>query len=230
MGKILVTGASRGIGLELACQYAETGASVIATCRDLAVANALAHLVASHPNVEMQEMDACDDLSIHSLTSLLRKRGDTLDLVINNAGVLHDEPFGSFSMGAFNRTFSTNVTGPALVMQTMSSLMGEGGKIVNISSGIGSFGLGIGLGGGTVSYSASKAALNMVTRHCAMALRPRGIVVTAFSPGWVKTDMGGQEAELDPQKSVAGLRAVIEGLSGDSSGRFFDYTGEELPW
>ena len=230
MGTILVTGANRGIGLELACQYAEAGERVIATCRDLGVANALEHLRASHPGVELQEMDACDDVSIHSLASLLRKRGDALDVIINNAGVLQDEPFGSFTMGAFNRAFATNVTGPALVTQAMASLIVSGGKIINMSSGIGSFEMGISVGGGAVSYAASKAALNMVTVHCAAALKEKGITVVAMSPGWVKTDMGGQEAELAVQESVESLRRAIAGLSLQKTGSFFDYSGEQLPW
>ena len=230
MGTILVTGANRGIGLEFACQYAEAGENVIATCRDLAVANALHHLRDSHPTVELQEMDACDDVSILSLASLIRKRGGSIDVLINNAGVLHDEPFGDFTMSAFNRTFSTNVTGPALVTQTMCGVMRPESKIVNISSGIGSFELAIDLGGETISYAASKAALNMVTVHCAEALREKGIIVVALSPGWVRTDMGGQEAELDVQESVSTLRAAIAKLHLECSGKFFDHNGEELPW
>lgn len=230
MATILVTGASRGIGLELACQYADAGDTVIATCRDLDTAKALQHLAESHGNVEVQALDVVDPLAILSLASLLSKRGDKLDLLINNAGMLSHEAVGEWSADAFSATLETNVVGPAMVMQAFSKTMADGGKMVSISSALGSFGVELNLGGETGTYAASKAALNMVVRHLAPSLKAKGIVAAVFSPGWVKTDMGGQEAELLPEESVRALRASFTELTLDDAGGFFNYDGKPLPW
>ena len=230
MGSILITGANRGIGLELACQYAEAGEKVIATYRDVDAANALRHLAEAYATVEVRQLDVCRADSIDRLAGQVREDGQEIAILINNAGVLAQESFGRWSAAAFERTFATNVAGPGLMAQAFKDLFAAEAKIVNISSGIGSFGLSLGLGGGMGSYAASKAGLNMLTAHLAAALRGRGVLAVAFSPGWVKTDMGGQEADLDVETSVAGLRAVIDRLTLEDSGKFFSYTGELLPW
>lgn len=230
MGMILVTGANRGIGLELACQYSEAGERVIATCRDPDGSNPIKHLRQSHPTVEIEQLDVTDEASIKALAERLSGRKAHLDLLINNAGTLFSEPFGEWTSRGFATTFATNITGPALLTQALASLLFEGSKVINITSGLGSFGLGIGMGDNTVSYSASKCGLNMITAHSAASLRDRGVIVAALNPGWVKTDMGGQEAELEVQESVASLRKTIAALDSESSGGFFDHDGERLPW
>lgn len=230
MALILVTGASRGIGLELACQYAEAGDRVIATCRDPDSANALNHLRQSHANVEVQPLDVVDSLTILSLASLISKRGEKLDMLINNAGVLYQESPGEWTEEGFNATLETNVVGPALVMQAFAKVMVKGGKMINISSGLGSFGMEIDFGGPTGTYAASKAALNMVVCQLSPWLAKQDITTVAFNPGWVKTDMGGQEASLSPQDSVAALRKQFATLTAKQAGTFIDYDGGELPW
>ncbi|MDQ8203240.1 SDR family oxidoreductase [Pelagicoccus sp. SDUM812003] len=230
MGTILVTGANRGIGLELACQYVEAGDYVIATCREPEAANALLHLKQSHQGVDIAALDVTDPVSIASLVSLLKERRVSIDLLINNAGVLYPEPVGEWGCETFTRTLRTNVVGPAMVMQSFASLLAKGAKVVNISSGLGSFGMGIDFGGPTGTYAASKAGLNMVVAQMAPRFREKGITVVAFNPGWVKTDMGGQEAALDVEESVSSLRASFEKLTLEDSGRFIDYNGEPLPW
>lgn len=230
MASILVTGASRGIGLELACQYAEAGDRVIATCRDPETANALQHLKQSHATVEIEALDVLDPVTILSLASLLAKRGDQIDLLINNAGLLVQEAPGEWSAEGFSTTLDTNVVGPALVMQAFAKVMAEGGKMVNISSGLGSFGMGIDFGGPTGTYAASKAALNMVVCQVAPWLKQKGVTAVAFNPGWVRTDMGGQQADLSPQESVSALRESFAKLTTEDAGRFIDYNGSALPW
>lgn len=230
MATILVTGASRGIGLEFACQYAEEGDTVIATCRDPETANALKHLSQSHGNVEIQGLDVVDPLRILSLASLISKRGDKIDLLINNAGIMVGEKLGDWTADALSATFDTNVVGPAMIMQSFAKVMEANGKIVNISSGLGSFGLDLGYGSPTTSYAASKAALNMMVRQVAPELKMRGITTVVYSPGWVKTDMGGQEADLTPEESVTVLRESFSKLTLEESGQFFDYSGKPLPW
>lgn len=230
MATILVTGASRGIGLEMACQYAEAGDTVIATCRDPETANALSHLAQSHPTVEIEALDVVDPLAVHSLASLLAKRGTKLDLLINNAGMLAAESPGEWSAEGFSATLETNVVAPAIVMQAFAKVMAQGGKLVNVSSGLGSFGLGIDFGGPTGTYAASKAALNMVVCQLAPFFQKQGLTVVAFNPGWVKTDMGGQEATLTPDESVRSLRKAFAKLTLEDAGKFLDFDGSPLPW
>lgn len=230
MATILVTGASRGIGLELACQYAEAGHSVVATCRDPDTANALKHLSQSHENVEVQALDVVDPLAILSLASMLSKRGDKIDILYSNAGISIVEEPGKWTAEAFSATFDTNVVGPAYIMQAFSKVMNTDGKIINLSSGMGSFSFEINLGGDLTSYAASKAALNMVVRHVAGSLKEQGIIAVALSPGWVKTDMGGQEASSTAEDAVNTVRETVGKLTSDDSGRFLDYTGSVLPW
>lgn len=230
MATILVTGASRGIGLELACQYAEAGDTVIATCREPDSANALKHLAQSHPNVEVEELDVVDSLEVLSLASLLAKRGTKLDLLINNAGMLVHESPGEWSAEGFSATLETNVVGPAIIMQAFAKVMAEQGKMINISSGLGSFEYGIDLGGPTGTYAASKSALNMVVRQLAPFFKEQGITAVAFNPGWVKTDMGGQEATLSVEESVTSLRQAFSKVTIEDAGQFLDYDGSPLGW
>lgn len=230
MALILITGASRGIGLELACQYAEAGDTVIASCRDPESANALRHLAQSHPSVEVQDLDVVDQLSVLSLASLVSKRSEKIDVLINNAGIRVMESPDELSADAFSATFETNAVAPALIMQAFSKVMSEGGKMINLSSALGSFELGLDLGGANTSYAASKAALNMIIRHMAPSLKEKGIVAVGISPGWVKTDMGGQEAPLSLEESVSSLLPLIAALGLEDSGKFIDHEGQPIPW
>ncbi|MDQ8184054.1 SDR family oxidoreductase [Pelagicoccus sp. SDUM812002] len=230
MATILVTGASRGIGLELACQYAEAGDAVIATCRDTDTAKALIHLSESYENVEVQTLDVVDPLSILSLASMLSKRGDKLDALYSNAGIAVAEKVGEWSADSFSATLETNVVGPAMIMQAFIKVMAPGGKIINVSSRMGSFDFDINLGGELSSYAASKSALNMVVRQVAPSLRDRGVIALAVSPGWVKTDMGGHEATLTPEESVRTMIETVAKLTLEDAGSFIEYTGEEIPW
>lgn len=230
MATILVTGASRGIGLELACQYAEAGDAVIATCRDPDTANALRHLSQSFENVEVQALDVVDPLAVLSLASMLAKRGDSVDILYNNAGIAIAEKVGSWTADAFSATLETNVVAPAIIMQSFAKAMSSKGKIVNVSSRMGSFDFEANLGGELASYAASKSALNMLVRQVAPSLMERGVIAVALSPGWVKTDMGGQEASLTVEESVTAIRETVAKLTPAAAGAFLDYTGETIPW
>lgn len=230
MATILITGASRGIGLELACQHAEDGDSVLATCRDPETSKALIRLSQSRENVEVQALDVVDPLAVLSLASMLSKRGDKLDVLYNNAGIALAEKVGEWSADAFSATFETNVVGPACILQAFSKIMAPGSKIVNVSSRMGSFDFDLNLGGELASYAASKAALNMIVRQVAPSLKELGVIVVALSPGWVRTDMGGQEATLTTEESVQKIRDTIIRLTLEDAGRFIELTGEEIPW
>ncbi|MDQ3206934.1 MAG: SDR family oxidoreductase [Pseudomonadota bacterium] len=233
--RCIVTGANRGLGLEFVRQLLARGDHVVATCRQPGRASALNALVGEHPGrLHVLPLDVADPRSRAELARelpLTLERGDSaaVDLLINNAGVLHSgEAFGQIDPGGLEDSLRTNAIGPFLLTQALAPLLADGATVANISSGLGS------IAGverfGTPTYAISKAALNMATAQLARALEPRGIVVIALSPGWVRTDMGGNNAEIEPPESVSGLLAVINDASRDDSGRFIDYRGEPVAW
>ena len=166
--------------------------------------------------------------SIAGLSELLA--GRSLDLVINNAGVCPEENLGAWTAEAFEVTMRVNVTGPALIAQTVLPYMGEGSRLINVSSGMGSLESNVNPGNGFDAYAASKAALNILTLRLAEKLRPRGIVVIAMSPGWVRTDMGGEDAPETVEHAVAKMHMALQGFTLDNSGSFVSETGESIPW
>ena len=232
MQRVLVTGANRGIGLEFTRQLLTRGARVIAACREPGKALKLTGLAAAHPgHLTVLALDLTKERSIADLARQTGEVIDALDLLINNAGVLvSGERYGELNAKTFSETFNVNVVGPLLLTQALTPLLthGESPKIVNLSSDLGSLSKTTSFY--TPSYGVSKAGLNMTTRLLAAELAPAGITVVSANPGWVKTDMGGAQAPVTPQASVAGLLTVINGLQRRDSGRFFDHTGAVLPW
>ncbi len=234
----LVTGANRGLGLELTRQLLAAGSRVIAACRHPGKATALNTLAGEHPGrlhvlpLDVAEPKTHAELARELPLVLGGHDDDTpgrLDLLANNAGLLHSgERFGHLSMANLDDSFRTNAAGPLLLTQALAPWLADGAKVVNLSSSLGSIASTTRFG--TPSYNISKAAQNMATALLARALSERGIVVVAFNPGWVRTDMGGEGAELEPAQAVAGLLRVAEGLGPDDSGRFLDGEGRRLPW
>ena len=229
---VVITGANRGLGLELTRQLLARGDRVIATCRQPALATELARLAAAHPRqLERLPLDVARpesrDAFLAALPPLL---GDgRLDLLINNAGVLPSgERFGQVSQDALETSLRTNAIGPFLLAQALAPLLRDGATIANLSSQLGSIARVTRFG--TPSYCASKAALNMLGVQLAQALAARGIIVLLLHPGWVQTDMGGSPAPLTPQASAAGLLSVIAAATPAHSGQFLDWQGQPLPW
>ena len=226
MPTVLITGANRGIGLELAKQYAADGWSVIATARDPRNADGLKALKGE---IRIEALEVTDEKQIATLANALK--GTAIDVLLNNAGMLTGyEDFGDTDTESWLKTLHVNSVAPlklteALVEHVAGSKLK---KIAAITSGMGS------LGGhastGAYAYRSSKAALNMVMLTAANELRSRGISIAVISPGWVKTDMGGTGAPLDVKQSAAGIRKVIDKLNVGISGQFFNYSGENLPW
>lgn len=234
----LVTGANRGLGLEFTRQLLARGDRVVATCRQPGKATALNRLAGEHPGrlhvlpLEMAEPKSHAEL-VRELPLVLGGHDDDrpgrLDLLLNNAGVLHSgERFGNVGADNLDDSFRTNAAGPFLLTQALAPLLADGARVVNLSSRLGS------IGGterfGTPSYNISKAALNMATVLLAQALAERGIVVAAFSPGWVRTEMGGSEAEVAPEDAVAGVLRQADALDTADSGRFLGTDGKTIPW
>jgi len=229
MKTVLITGANRGLGLGFTRHYLESGWRVLAAARDPDASAELAELTARFG--EMLTLFQLELTSEPSIAAAAADIGDTaFDLVINNAGTLPDEAFGAWTAQAFARAFAVNATGPALVAQAVAPKMKHGSKLVNISSGLGSCGLAIEPGTGLDAYAASKAALNMITARLAAKLEPRGVIVVACDPGWVRTRMGGPDADLSVDESIGAITATIDGLTPADSGRFVSRHGQDVPW
>jgi NAD(P)-dependent dehydrogenase (short-subunit alcohol dehydrogenase family) len=226
----LVTGANRGLGLEFVRQLLARGDHVVATCRHPGKATALNPLAGQFPGrLHVLPLDVADPKSIVELARELPLVCETLDLLVNSAGVLHSgERFGRLTPANLDDSFRTNARGPLLLAQALAPLLADGARVANITSELGSIASLARFG--TPSYNISKAAQNMVTALLAKALATRGIIVLALHPGWVQTDMGGSGASLAPAQSVQGLLQVIDGATLPSSGQFLDWRGDALSW
>jgi NAD(P)-dependent dehydrogenase (short-subunit alcohol dehydrogenase family) len=221
---VLITGANRGLGLEFARQYAAAGWTVIATARNPADAADLNAL-----GVRVMALDVADQDSVNGL---VRALGATpVDLLINNAGIF--PRVGTLAETDFDdvaRTYSVNTIGPMRVTRALLPNLRKGGMktVVSITSGLGS--ITDNTSGRFYGYRESKAALNMFTRSLAAELRDEGFTCVVISPGWVQTDMGGPNANLTPEESITGMRAVIARLKPADTGTFWNYNGETIPW
>ena len=209
MPTALITGVSRGIGKELARQYAADSWKVIGT--------------------ERRDMDMNDPAQIRRFAATLK--GEPIDLLFCNAGISGKRGMapGSFDFESWAEVLRVNLLGPAALAEALIDNVAASGRktIAMMSSRLGSISESSGM---TLPYSTSKAALNMLVKGLAAALAARNIIVVALSPGWVRTDMGGQGAPLSPEKSAQGLRRVISGLRKEDSGKFLSHDGAEIPW
>ena len=228
----LISGANRGIGLEFTRQLLARGEHVVATCRHPGKATALNALAGEYPGrLHVLPLDVADPKSraslVHDLPLVLGD--DRLDLLVNNAGVLHSgERFGHVEAAILEDSFRTNAIGPFLLAQALAPLLNDGARIANLSSVMAS----IASRGEfrSPSYCASKAAQNMLTVQLAQAVAARGIVVLALHPGWVQTEMGGEHATVPTADAVRGLLQVVDGATPAQSGSFLDWRGGALPW
>jgi NAD(P)-dependent dehydrogenase (short-subunit alcohol dehydrogenase family) len=226
---VLITGANRGIGFEFAKEYHAAGWNVIATARKPAEA---VDLKALGEGVRTVQLDVTSAESVAALKDTLHDQ--PIDLLINNAGVgvgLTGGPLlEELKIDEFEQVMRVNLVGPMRVTQALlpSLRLGKCKKIVNISSGLGS--IGWNGQGGFYGYRESKAGLDMFSRTLAAELKPEGFVCIALIPGWVKTEMGGPNAQLTPEESVTAMRKVIDGLKVGDSGKFWSYDGTSVPW
>jgi NAD(P)-dependent dehydrogenase (short-subunit alcohol dehydrogenase family) len=221
---VLITGANRGLGLEFAHQYAADGWNVIGTARNPEQADALNALP-----VEVAQLDVADQASVDALAKSLE--GRPIDLLINNAGIFpRVSKIEEVNFDDYSRTIAVNTLGPVRVTRALLPNLRRGEKktIVNITSRLGSMTLND--YGAYYGYRESKAALNMFTKTLAVELDPEGFTCLTIHPGWVKTDMGGQNATLTPEESISGMRAVIQKLGPADTGTYWSYSGEQVPW
>jgi NAD(P)-dependent dehydrogenase (short-subunit alcohol dehydrogenase family) len=227
MPTCLITGASRGIGLEFAKQYLAEGWSVHASCREPQRADELARLTGP---IEVHALDVTDFARIEALAR--RLEGVAIDLLINNAGVYGPRvvPYDFVDYGAWADVLRTNAMAPLKMSAVFSKHVARSQHrtIASLTSLMGS--IGDNTSGGAYIYRSSKAALNAVMKSLAIDLRGKEITVVVLHPGWVRTDMGGSGATLEVSESVAAMRALIASLSLKDSGAFYNYDGTELPW
>ncbi|MDX1757186.1 MAG: SDR family oxidoreductase [Marinobacter sp.] len=220
MKQVLITGANRGIGLELARHYAAEGWCVIGVCRQSSEElRAVAGQV-------IDGVDVTQDAGIARVTTEL---GDQpLDLLINNAGLLQDEQLGSIDFDSIRRQMEINAYAPLRVTEALLVNLRDGSKVANITSRMGS--IADNDSGGRYGYRASKAALNAFGKSLAVDLKPRGIAVALLHPGFVKTRMVNFGGLITPEESAAGLAQRIAELNLDNTGTFWHSNGEVLPW
>lgn len=223
MPTVLITGASRGLGLEFARQYAADGWQVIACCRNPDKAEALRKI---QGDISIERLDVVDDGQIKELAGHLK--GRSIDLLINNAGIYG--PRGAqVDTKSWLEVFQVNTIAPYHITEALAPLVAKSKQktIVNITSLMGSV---ASSSGGSPIYRSSKAALNMVMKGLSNTLRSDGVTVVLFHPGVVQTGMGGTGAPLKTPDSVGSLRKVIGRLTVADSGKFYNYDGTPLPW
>ncbi len=227
----LVTGANRGLGLEFVRQLLTKGETVFAAVRNVAHASELKKLLRSQrQNLCMLPVDVADDKSVAGIAEHLHFV--SIDVLINNAGVFPDQEIGFEKLEAdlVLKTINVNAVGPFRIVKTCLPMLRAGTNpiVANVSSGLGS--ISRANGRNMLAYRMSKAALNMASRALADALHPYGVTSVSLDPGWARTDMGGPQAPLSPEESVAGMLNVIYSLSPKDAGRFIDRRGEDVPW
>ncbi len=219
MATILITGSNRGIGFELTRQLAARGEDVIAVCRSTS------EELSSLGVTIIDGIDVSDGGSVADLKSRL---GDTrLDIIVNNAGILRGDRFDSLDYDAMLEQYRVNTLGPLRVTEALVDNLAQGGKVIIISSRVGS--IEDNGSGGNYGYRASKTAVNMVGTNLKHDLYPRGIAVGILHPGLVATGMTGGTG-IDPVDSAAGLIQRIDELNLENTGGFWHAEGYTLPW
>lgn len=220
MARILITGTNQGIGLELARQYAARGDEVLATCRRES------EELRSVACEIIDDVDVANNASVAGLAQVVG--GRSLDMLINNAGILTGESFDDLDYDRMQAQYEVNALGPLRVTHALSGNLGEGAKVGIVTSRVGS--MDDNSSGGNYGYRMSKAAANMAGVNLSHDLRPRGIAVALLHPGYVRTNMTGGNGMTDAATAAAGLIERMDALSLDTTGTFWHAEGYELPW
>lgn len=226
MPSVAITGANRGLGLALSRSFAADGWRVHACCRHPEKA---AELKALGEGLTLHRLEVTDALQVSSLARSLAD--EPIDLLVNNAAVrCPGGVFGALDFDDWARSFAVNVMGPVRLAEQFAPLLAAGTRrqIVNISSVLGS--IARTTSGGDYPYRTSKAALNMATRGLAADLAEQGVTVVAVHPGWLRSEIGGETAPLEPEEAAADLRSLFDRLGPEDSGGFFDRDGTPIPW
>jgi len=220
MGRVIITGANRGIGLELCRIYAARGQEVIGVCR-----RSSPELDALGVQVEA-EIDVADDAAMARLVA--RVGGTPVDVLIHNAGILRRETLDALDLDSIREQFEVNSLGPLRLTAALRADLGRGSKVAIITSRMGS--IGDNTSGSRYGYRMSKAAVNMAGVSLSHDMRSAGVAVAILHPGFVRTGMTGGMGDVDAAESATGLVARIDGLTLENSGTFWHAKGQVLPW
>lgn len=240
MPALLITGANRGLGLELVKQFDARSWRIHACCRTPEKAEALqAIAIESDGRVHVHALDVTDFAAIDGLGQALQ--GEPIDVLFSNAGIMEvrqrpldqqgtSQSFGSIDYDEWRQILRVNVLAPMRMAEVFvdNVAASERKAIVTMSSILGSIAMTDSIR--WVGYRTSKTAVNMMMRGLASDLKERGITAVCVHPGWVRTDMGGAGADIAPEESARGVAKVVDGLTPDQSGHYLTYDGGELPW
>ena len=230
-GNVLITGANRGLGQSLVEEFLAQGWNVFAGERPLA--NAATAVIDASSNLTRVGLDVLDTASVARAARAVAERARGLDILINNAAVNPSPdsgaPLGELDFDAIKYTYDVNAVGPLRVIQGFLPLLELGTRklVINVSSEAGS--IQRSCRDRTYGYCMSKAAMNMQTTMLDRALKPKGFNVISIHPGWMRTDMGGQNAALDPRESARGMYRVIT-ETNEATPRFVQHDGKPYPW
>lgn len=232
MLNVVITGANRGLGLEFAQRYHARGCQLFALARHNS--EALDGLISQ--GAKLIPGDLTDEQVLSDIGQQLASV--PIDILINNAGIMGNSTFSAsgkttqglhdFDRSEWQRVFEANVFTPAQLTATLLPNLNKGARVITVSSSMGS--ISGNQYGGWSAYRASKAAVNSLMKSAALELAEREVVAVALHPGWVRTDMGGEQADIDAATSVAGMIKVIDGLKAGDSGKFLGFDGRELPY
>ena len=224
MQSVLIIGASRGLGLEFVRQYRKDGWLTLGTCR-----SPEQDALLSAEGATAIRLDVADPDSFAGLARALD--GTRIDVCIYNAGVFgsREGPSVAPSKKVFDQVMHANVFGPMQAIPVVTpALLRAKGKFAFVTSKMGSISEMVSSVGPT--YRASKAALNALVKATSIEYGPQGMTSFVMHPGWVKTDMGGSNADIEPAVSIAGMRRVIANANADANGKFFNYDGSDIAW
>ena len=227
---ILITGANRGIGLALTEQFAAEGWQVLACCRNPAEASQLQMLAERDRAIEIQALDVTD---YKQMTTLADQLGDRpIDILLSNAGIYGSKGvgFGAVDAQEWRQVLEVNTIAPLMLVQAfVEQVAASQQKLVAvISSKVGS--IVDNSSGGSYIYRSSKTAVNQVVKCLSIDLSGRGISAISLHPGWVKTDMGGPNAEISTDESVSGLKSILQSAGLEQTGQFIEFNGNRIPW
>lgn len=235
MPNILITGASRGLGLEFVRQYAADGWHVIATCRTPEKATALKKLASAAKNISIFQLDVTDAKSVARLAKTLART--PLDVVLNNAGIVgknykktgQEINLNKVDYAEFARVLDSNLYGPLRVTEAFLPNIKKGKlkKIVSISSRSGSL---TNAWYDAVAYGVSKSGLNYIMRGFSFEFTKSKIIFINLSPGWTRTDMTSPKATYAVEDSAVRLKKIISKATLKDTGRFIDRNGKDIPW
>ena len=230
MPTLLITGANRGIGLELCKQYLEHDWHIYATCRNPDKAQELSELASNNDLLSVHALDVTNEGELDALKSELK--GKSVDILLNNAGVygLGASKFGKTDSEAWDEAVAVNLLAPMKMMEEFVENVSRSDKkiIASISSKMGS--ISDNTSGGSYAYRATKAALNAVMVSAAHDLKHLDITSLILHPGWVRTEMGGPNGELSVEQSAQKLKKILDDCTIADSGCFFDIDGSIIPW